>query len=150
MRRRSTKHKTEIELFPFLSVLVCTIGSLILLIIVITTQTLDNNPEVTILAKTEVGQNSKKQPRYIESKEDGVIIYPSKEFVPKNKLNDNNSKLLQFISEVKKNSNKEYIIVAIRPKGIEVFQKVRELIEKEKIDIGYEPIEEGWTLKIKN
>jgi biopolymer transport protein ExbD len=148
MGRRSLKNKPEIELFPFLSVLACTIGSLILLIIVISTQTLDSNPEVTILAQTEVGQNRKKQPRYLECTKDGVIIYPTQEFVAKNDLKNKDSKLLNFISEVKKNNKREYVILAIRPQGIEVFHEVRSLIEKEKIDLGYEPIEEGWTLKI--
>jgi biopolymer transport protein ExbD len=149
MRRRSKSNKIELELFPFLSVLACTIGSLILLIIVLSTETLKENPEVTIIAKTEAGGvNRKKQPRYIECKEDGIVIYPSQEFVPKNELTKPNSKLANFITEIKQNREKEYVIVAVRPNGIDVFQKVRELIEKEEIDIGYEPIEEGWKLKI--
>lgn len=149
MRRRSKSNKIELELFPFLSVLACTIGSLILLIIVLTTETLKDNQEVTIIAKTEAGGiNTKKQPRYIECQKDGVIIYPSKEFVAKNDLNKNNSKLKNFIKEIKENKDKEYVIVAVRPDGIDVFQQVRELIEKEEIDIGYEPIEEDWVLKI--
>ena len=62
MRRRTKFNKTEIELFPFLSILACTIGSLILLIIVISTETLSGNPEVTIIAKSEGGGvNQKKQ-----------------------------------------------------------------------------------------
>lgn len=150
MRRQSKSNKIELELFPFLSVLACTIGSLILLIIVLSTETLKDNPEVTIIAKTEAGGvNQKKQPRYIECKEDGVVIYPSQEFVSKNDLSKPNSKLANFIEEIKKNKDKEYVIVAVRPNGIEVFQQVRDLIENEKIDIGYEPIEEGWTLKVK-
>lgn len=148
MRRRFRKNKTEVELFPFLSVLACTIGSLILLIIVVSTQTLDSNPEVTIIAKTESGKNQGKQPRYIECTKDGLVIYPSKTFIPKQNIQKENPQLSKFISEVKKNSNKEYVIMAIRPQGIEVFQEIRDLLENEKIDIGYEPIEEGWTLKI--
>ena len=148
MRRRINSHKIELELFPFLSVLACTIGSLILLIIVVSTQTLDTNPEVTIVAKIENGTNRGKKPRYIECREDGVIIYPSQEFIPLNQLAQPNSPLLSLIAQVKANRDKEYVIVALRPKGIEVFQTVRDLIEQEEIDIGYEPIEEGWTLKI--
>ena len=45
MRRRSKISKIETELFPFLSVLACTIGTLILLIIVVSTETLSDNPE---------------------------------------------------------------------------------------------------------
>ncbi|BAQ64716.1 hypothetical protein [Geminocystis sp. NIES-3709] len=148
MRRRSKSNRIELELFPFLSILACTIGSLILLIIVISTESLNNNPEVTIIAKSEGGGvNQKKQPRYIECKEDGIVIYPSKEFVSKNELNKS-TKFSNFIKEIKNKKDKEYVIVAVRPTGIDVFQQVRDLIEKEEIDIGYEPIEEGWTLKI--
>lgn len=149
MRRRSKISKIETELFPFLSVLACTIGTLILLIIVVSTETLSDNPEVTIIAESEDGINKKKQPRYIECKEDGVIIYPSEIFVPLAELNEPDSALLNLITEVKEKQDQEYVIVAVRPTGIEVFQQVRDLIETEGIDIGYEPIEEGWTLKIK-
>ena len=148
MRRRSHFHKIEMELFPFLSILACTIGTLILMIIVISTQTLSSSPEVTIIAKTEIGSNRSKKPRYIECREDGVIIYPTQEFVPTNKLDNSDSKLLQLISEVKQKNNQEYVIVAVPPSGIEVFKQVRNLIESQGIDIGYEPIEEGWKLKI--
>lgn len=149
MRRRSKSPRIELELFPFLSVLACTIGSLILLIIVVSTETLNNNSEVTIIAKSDGGENQKKQPRYIECKKDGIVIYPSQEFVSKTNIKKPNSQLTKFINEVKKNKTKEYIIVAVRPSGIEVFDTLRDIIMEEKIDIGYEPIEEDWTLKFK-
>jgi len=147
MRHRSKSSKIELELFPFLSVLACTIGSLILLIIVISTETLDSNQEVTIIAKNEGGINQKKQPRYIECKKEGIVIYPSKELIKKEDLN-NSKKFRNFIQEIKANRDKEYIIVAVKPSGIDVFQEVRNLIEQEEIDIGYEPIQEEWQLKI--
>lgn len=139
---------TEIELFPFLSVLACTIGVLILLIIVLMAQTFSNQRQVTIIARTENGQNQNKQPRYIECRSDGIIIHPGGEFVSLTALNLSYSSLQTLLEEVKVNRDKEYLIVAIRPDGIEVFDKVRVLIESEGIDIGYEPIDEGWTLKI--
>ena len=148
MRRRIKSHKTELELFPFLSVLACTIGSLILLIIVVSTQSLTTNPKVKIVAKVENGTNQGKQPHYIECQEDGVILYPSKKIISLNNLEQPNSALLELISQLKANRDQEYVILAIRPKGMEVFQTVRNLIEKENIDIGYEPIEEGWNLQL--
>ncbi|MCU0534678.1 MAG: hypothetical protein MUD14_12365 [Hydrococcus sp. Prado102] len=152
MRRRSSSRPLiEIELFPFLSILACTIGTLILLIIVMTTQLFDSQREVTILAKTEnneEGKNRSKTPRYIECRNDGIIIHPSQEFVTKNDIESSNSALKKLLNEVKQNSDKEYLIVAIRPDGIEVFKKIRDLIEQKGIDIGYEPIDKDWTLKI--
>lgn len=150
MRRRTiAKNHTEVELFPFLSILACTIGTLILLIIVLTTQALEQQ-EVTIVAKTEKGENQRKTPRYIECRRDGVILYPSEEFVPQEQLANPNSALQKLIAQVKKNKDKEYLIVALRPDGIDIFELVRNLVEGEGIDIGYEPVDSTWKLIIQS
>jgi biopolymer transport protein ExbD len=151
MRRRTiSKKHAEIELFPFLSILACTIGTLILLIIVMTTQAV-NQGEVSIVAKTDNkdGTNKTKNPRYIECRDDGVVLYPSKKFVPIAKIKDPNSDLEKLIAQIKKNRDREYLIVALRPDGIDVFNIIRDRVRNEKIDIGYEPIESGFKLAIK-
>ena len=150
MPRRSISRQTnEVELFPFLSILACTIGTLILLIIVLTTQAL-NKQEVTIVARTEGenGVNKSKNPRYIECKSDGVVLYPGEEFVPQAKLNAPNSAMMKLISQVEKNRDREYLIVAVRSNAIDTFKLVRNLVEGAEIDIGYEPIDANWQLKI--
>ena len=149
-RRGSPRPPIELELFPFLSVLVCTIGTLILLIIVVTSQILSNQRQVTIVARSESGQNQTKTPRYIECQGNGIIIYPSQDLVLKEDIDSPSSALRRLLDEVSSRRNEEYLIVAIRPDGIDVFDKVRNLIEKENIDIGFEPIDEGWRLKIKS
>ncbi len=149
MRRRTiSKQHTDIELFPFLSILACTIGTLILLIIVLTTQAL-NKQEVTIVAKgEEKGVNKTKSPRYIECRDDGVILHPSKTFVPRADIRDANSPIQKLIAELKANKDKQYLIVALRPNGIDMFNQIRNLVEGEGIDIGYEPIEYGLQLTV--
>ena len=148
MRRRTfSRHNTDIELFPFLSILACTIGTLILLIIVLTTQALDKQ-EVRIVARDEAGNgaNQIKTPRYIECRQDGVILYPSKIFVPQAELESPNSPLQKLIRQMKIKRDEEYLIVTVRPNGIDVFRQVRTLVEGAEIDIGYEPIDAGWQL----
>ena len=148
MRRRNiARNHTEVELFPFLSILACTIGTLILLIIVLTTQALEQQ-EVTIIARTEKGENQSKVPLYIECREDGVVLYPSEEFVPEEQLDNPNSALQKLIDRVKANKDREYLIVALRPNGIDVFERIRNLVEGEGIDIGYEPVDSTWKLII--
>ncbi|MGB5595518.1 MAG: hypothetical protein WBM62_15990 [Crocosphaera sp.] len=150
MRRRSFPKKSlEVELFPFLSILACTIGTLILLIIVLTTQLLRNEREITIIAKQETtGENQGKIPKYIECREDGVLLHPSQVFVSKSQLNNYRSPLNKLIRDVQRNKDKQYLIVVLRPQGIDVFQEVRDMVEKQGIDIGYEPIDQDWKLKI--
>lgn len=144
------KQQTEVELFPFLSVLACTIGTLILLIIVLTTQALEPQ-EAVVVAKTDKnsqGANRNKTPIYIECREDGFILHPGQEFAPRADLYDQQSPLRKIIANLKNNKDDQYLIVIVRPDSLELFDKVRNLIQQEGIDIGYEPLEYGLELKI--
>ncbi len=148
MRRRTfSRQNTDVELFPFLSILACTIGTLILLIIVLTSQALDKQ-EVRIVARNEgeKGINESKNPRYIECRKDGVILHPSQIFVPQEELQSPNSPLQELIKMIKINRNTEYLIIAVRPNGIDVFNQVRTMVQGAEIDIGYEPLDAGWQL----
>ena len=141
-RRKSHNSKPSQNLESFLDILTCTIGIFILMIIIMTTQAI-NKQEVTIVAQTEGenGANQSKNPRYI-------ILYPGEEFVPQEKLNDPNSAMTKLIAQVQENRDREYLIVAIRSNGIDTFSLVRNLVAKAEIDIGYEPIDATWQLKI--
>ena len=150
-RRYSSRQRIEIELFPFLSVLACTIGTLILLIIVLTTNLFTSQREVTIVATNEAGEAGKNQskiPRYIECRQDGIIIHPSQQFVPIKSLTDRNSAFTTLINDIKQRRDREYLIAAIRPDGFEVFQQARKAIEQQGIDLGYEPVDKEWKLKL--
>lgn len=154
MSRRNIhrKQQTEVELFPFLSVLACTIGTLILLIIVLTTQALEPQ-EAVIVAKTDEdskGSNKNKSPLYIEARKDGFILHPSKEFAPRADLYDEKSPLRKTIAQLKANKDQQYLILILRPDGLEMFEKARQLVQEEGIDIGYEPLEYGLDLKIES
>jgi biopolymer transport protein ExbD len=160
-RNISRKQQAEVELFPFLSVLACTIGTLVLLIIVLTTQA-GEPQEATIVAKTDEnsqGSNGKKNsiysgrnktPVYIEARKDGFVLHPSKQFAPRTELYDEKSTLRKTIANLKANKNKQYLILVLRPDGLEMFDKARQLVRGEGIDIGYEPLEYGLELKIEN
>ena len=153
MSRRNIyrKRQTEVELFPFLSVLACTIGTLILLIIVLTTQALEPQ-EAVVVAKVDEsrGANQNKTPLYIEARQDGFILHPNKEFAPRADLYDERSPLRQTIANLKANKDKQYLILILRPDGLEMFNKIRDLVEQDGIDIGYEPLEYGLELKIES
>lgn len=154
MPRRSIyrKRQTEVELFPFLSVLACTIGTLILLIIVLTTQALEPQ-EAVVVAKVDEnsrGANQNKTPLYIEARKDGFILHPSKEFAPRADLYDEQSPLRTTVANLKANKDEQYLILILRPDGLEMFDKIRELVEQDGIDIGYEPLEYGLELKIES
>ena len=148
IRRRRHTLKPEQNLESFMDILTCTIGIFILMIIIMTMQAV-NQQEVTIVAKTEGenGVNKSKNPRYIECRSNGVILYPGEEFVPQEKLNEPNSAMTKFITQMQENRDREYLIVAVRANGIDTFKLVRNIVERAEIDIGYEPIDANWQLK---
>ncbi len=145
-RLRRSSPALTIDLFPFLSILACTIGTLILLIIVMTLQAIDSQAGMTIVAKQDTGNNQQKSPRYLECSKDGVILYPDKTLVPLAQINQN-AVLESLLQELKRNQAQEYLIVAVRPGGIQSFQKLRSLVEARGIDLGYEPLGDEWQLK---
>jgi hypothetical protein len=160
-RNVSRKQHAEVELFPFLSVLACTIGTLVLLIVVLTTQAgepqeavivakTDENSQGSDGKKTSVYSNHSKTPVYIEARKDGFVLHPSKQFAPRTELYDEKSTLRKTIANLKANKNKQYLILILRPDGLEMFDKARQLVRGEGIDIGYEPLEYGLELKIES
>lgn len=144
--RRSIKN-ADVDIGMFSDILTNVLGVLFFLTLLVALE-VAHQQKVTIVAKSEYGENSKKSPRYIECRSDGVVLYPSQQFITQAKINSPNSELNKLIEEVKQSGDREYIIVAVRPDGIDLFNQVRELVEKEKISIGYEPIDSGWKLNI--
>lgn len=148
MHHRSSSSTQDIELFPFLSVLFCTIGTLILIVILLVVQVSASNKKVKIVAKNDSSLNANKVPRYVVCQADGIVIHPSQEFVPLENLDDLYSPFDEFLSEIKQVDD-EYLIVAIKPDGIDVFYQVRQIVESRGIDIGYEPFDADWELNLK-
>lgn len=137
------------ELFPFLAVLACVIGTLILLVILVTSGLLGSKRSITLIAQTSTGQNVTLRPHYVEVTGDGVVLHPGGERVPAAQLGKRDTPLDRLLRQVARNREREYVIVALRPSGYEHFDRVRDQVEGRGIKIGYEPIDEGWTLRIR-
>jgi hypothetical protein len=137
------------ELFPFLSVLACVIGTLILLVILVTSGLLGSRRSITLIAERGDGQNATLRPRYVEVTGEGVVLHPGGESVPTSRLGRRDTPLAKLLRDVAANRNREYVIVALRPSGYPHFGRVRDQVEGRGIKIGYEPINEGWKLRIR-
>ncbi|HEU4560760.1 MAG TPA: hypothetical protein VFS20_23110 [Longimicrobium sp.] len=137
------------ELFPFLAVLACVIGTLVLLVILVTSGVLGSRRSITLVALSDVGQNERLIPRYVEVTGEGVILHPGGELVPMSQVGGRGTPLAELLAEVERKRDREYVIVALRPSGYPNFSRVRQQVENRGIQIGYEPIDEGWTLRIR-
>jgi hypothetical protein len=149
MRKLRASRRAQTELFPFLSVLACIIGTLILLVITVSSTVLGTRRSVTLSAREQVGENKALVPHYIEVRADGVVLHPTLEFVRTRDLKKPDRALRRLLRQVAANASSEYIIVAVRPDGFGLFDTVRSEVEGRRIRIGYEPVPAEWKLRIR-
>ncbi|HUU43715.1 MAG TPA: hypothetical protein VMX57_08040 [Planctomycetota bacterium] len=139
MAKPQRKSKNSISLFPFLSVLACSIGALI---IIISTQNL-----IAIGSSDQVidisGAATDKQPVYVECDAEGVLIHPEGTRVPKTDLEKPDSPLGKLLGELAADKDRRYLVLLVRPSGIESFQKCLKLAQDLKIDVGKDALLSG-------
>jgi hypothetical protein len=148
--RRSRGGRLQAELFPFLAVLACMIGTLILIIIVVTTGVLGSRRSITLVARDDDGRSVTLKPHYVEVRGDGVLIHPGMEFVPAEQVDGGDTALRRLLRQVEERRATEYVIVAVRPDGFALFDEVRDEVEGRGIQIGYEPVDADWKLRIRS
>lgn len=136
----------QLDLFPFLSILACTIGTLILLVVVISVSSLTRERTTVQILARETAQNDGRAPRYLECRRDGVVIHPQRQLVPQSQLASNTSLLAIYLASLRNRSDREYVIIAVRPDGFPCFEQVREQVERAGLAIGYEPFNAEWEL----
>jgi biopolymer transport protein ExbD len=145
-RHRRTGNAPALSLFPFIDVLGGTIGILVLLIAIFAIQMQSGSRVIQLFADT--GSVQQKSPRYVICDSKGVRIFngSSEETIPSDSLRD--GRLDSFLSKLQNQRNYLYLIIGVRPSGFEVFKTVRSMAEGLKIDVGYEPLDEGWQIKL--
>lgn len=148
-RRSPGRRGAQAELFPFLAVLACMIGTLILIIIVVTTGVLGSKRSITLVARDSDGRNVTLKPHYVEVRGDGVVIHPGLEFVAADHVDGRQTALRRLLRQVEERKATEYVIVAVRPDGFKLFSEVRDQVEGRGIQIGYEPVDADWKLRIR-
>ena len=138
------------DLSSFMSILIMTIGALVIFLVV-NTVTIASNPDNISLRSLEIAEkedggqggptkysNNSKQPTFVDVRSDRVIIYPSKEEVTLDQLERGNNPLEQLVERIRKNREEEYIIIIARPNGISMFRRIRTMVKSAGIDLGME------------
>lgn len=145
-RHRRVSNVPSISLFPFIDVLGGTIGILVLLIAIFAIQMQSGSRVIQLFADT--GSVQTKSPRYVICDGKGVRLFngSSEESIRSDSLGD--GRLASFLGELQSNSKRLYLIIGVKPSGFEIFKTVRSMAEGLKVDVGYEPLDEGWQIKL--
>lgn len=132
-----------VSLFPFLSILVCLMGVLaFIMVAIVLISTANPDIEIKMAGQTE------KTPVFVECREDQMVLHPDQETETLVQASAPGSAFQRLIDFVAADAANRYVIVFVFPKGIECFQQARDVIEDRNLDIGYEPVLDGWRLRL--
>ena len=160
---RRPKEKVDIDVVPYLSIMVIVL-KLICLILIVTVMRIALNPyglkvvsfaQLYQVAEQKMGSGSAmKIPTYVECSFDGLSIFPGHHKVPLSEIGSTGGTFDQILAAISGKANKEYVILIVRPNSVRTFREVRKMLAHRKIDIGYDVLDEDtqidWEKEMRN
>lgn len=142
---RRPKEKIDIDVVPYLSIMVIVL-KLICLILIVTVMRIALNPHgvkaVSIENLYGVERKEKggaiKAPTYFDCSPKGIAIHPGGLTVTVNELAYDDNPVVTTIKEISENSAGQYAIVLVRPGAVKEFRHVRQLLYEYNVEIGYD------------
>ena len=143
MGRRKKESDVGMDLFSFLNIMTATIGVQTLTLVIFALQIKPGVEAVQLLP--EGGKGLARTGNYIICNGGGSLdmLIGSK----RSEMNINDEKLDDLIEGLAKNEKPQYLVIGVRPKAFMDFERIRSKAEFNKIDFGYEPIEEDIKIK---
>jgi hypothetical protein len=143
MTRRIVKRRpAPISLFSFLDILGGTIGVLTLIIAVFLIQMTRGNQIVQMVSEGQQFQD--RIASYIICNGDGYVELHDGGTPQSTTINS--AIVSKFLRELKSDPNR-YLILGVRPKGFDDFERLRNRAESLNIQVGYEPLDDGWRIR---
>lgn len=165
------KKKIDIEVMPYLSIMVCTL-LIICLILIVTVMRVAMNPQAqavvsfkklyaskstgTYRAKKETAEEIKakelakkksfRSPTYIECMPDKITMFPGEALINTDELKKPGNPLELVLTRMATNTLKEYVILLVRPYSVSTYRAVRQMAKDHKVDYGYDVLIDGATI----
>lgn len=145
------KEKVDIDVVPYLSIMVIVL-KLICLILIVTVMRIALNPHgvkaVAIENLYGVERKGKdksaiKAPTYFDCSRDGIRIIPGDIEIPISDLATRVNPVTQAIDQISADSSNQYAIVLVRPGAVKAYRHVRKLLYERDVDVGYDVIDLG-------
>jgi hypothetical protein len=150
------KTKIDIDVVPYLSIMVIVL-KLICLILIVTVMRVALNPrQLKVLSfqgqyqgadanplKARTHKSVVKLPNYIECAPNTVSIFPGSDTLTLSQLVEPSNAVQQLLDRVQTNAGNEYIIILMRPGSVPVYRHLRKLLAKRDIDVGYDVLDAG-------
>jgi hypothetical protein len=158
---------SEMDLSSFMAVLIMTIGCLVILLVCNVVVIISNpenlsitsiapraydsmdDPELARVMGEPLFSNKSKEPSYIDVHPDKIIIYPGQAVVPVSELEQPGNAFEQLLNDIYEKRDKEYIVLALRPRTSRISKRLEDAITDRGIDVGQDFFEKGHELNYK-
>ncbi|ACY13729.1 hypothetical protein [Haliangium ochraceum] len=154
----------HVNLFPMFNLLLCTLGVLVFILITITIISMGTGKRTAITPMPSAAGREDKEALYLEWTGLDIVAHPSRDALRlqrdvramrtwRETFEYFDGALAgttagRLIADAADNASSRYIVVLIRPSGFESFINLRGYIESKGIDIGYEPIDDDWIVRM--
>ncbi len=151
MARERTKTKTDLDVTGFLSVMSIVTGLIALILFVIALR-IALNPNALKIVSFRLFTSSRatganlKVPSYVDCQPNGLVLYPGKIRVTWEDLQRPGNPFERMLDKIQQETEKEYIIVMVRPQSVKFYRQVRNLIGKRPIDVGYDAVDAEYVV----
>lgn len=124
----------DFSLFPFLSVLLCVMGVLVVVLSGQTLLAMHEPPDQLI----RIAGDAERSPRYVECREDEIVLHPEGRIVPSARLESELGEELRLMK-----ARGEYLVLLIRPHGAATYAHCRFLAMSFDVEVGKDAILDG-------
>ncbi len=151
MARERTKTKTDLDVTGFLSVMSIVTGLICLILFVIALRIAINPNALKIVSfrlftSSRAVSTNPKVPSYIDCQPAGLVLYPGGVRVAWEDLQRPNNPLEMMLDRIQERTDKEYVIVMVRPQSVKFYRQVRNMIGKRAIDVGYDVVDKDFVV----
>lgn len=139
------RQRVEASLFPFLSVLLCAMGVLIVVVSGQSFLTLSAGVDIVLHAPAH---EEALEPVYVECAEHAAVLHPDEVEVPLDGLADPLGPLARLLDRIRQESARRYVVLLVRPDGYTAFQRCLEQVQRRGIQVGKEALLSGGKVVI--
>lgn len=155
MAKRRRVEKIDIDVLPYLSIMVITLN-LICLILIVTVTRIALNPDALPVVTLEGILGSDKEqsasegiikiPSYVDCRPEGLVLYPGEILVNATTLGEPGNPFERLLDRVAANSLKEYVVLLVRPDSARFYRGARDMIAQRDIDVGYDAVDTDYKI----
>lgn len=139
----SSRRPLNVSLFPFLSVLLCAIGVVIVIMSGQTLVALSSSHDQVVRI---VGDAQGRTPVYVECRADEVELHPFFGVVATEALAQEGSPFLALLETLHRHARERYLVLLVRPDGIETFEQCLDLAQLRDLSVGKDALLQGGRL----